>query len=158
MKKYLRMPNFALDDVDIRLLRVLHKDARTSVADLARAANMSAPSVSERLRRLKESGIIQNFTIEVDCELLGYRLAFYIRISPLPGQLSKVVAVIKEIEEIVECDRITGDDCFIARAYVRSTNELEQVINRLIPHATTNTSLIQSSPVKRRLPPLPEEL
>ena len=158
MKKYLRMPNFALDDVDVQLLRLLYKDARISVADLARAANMSAPSVSERLRRLKESGIIKSFTVDVDYEQLGYRLAFYIRISPLPGQLSKVVAVIKEIEEIVECDRITGDDCFIARAYVRSTDELEQVINRLIPYATTNTSLIQSSPVKRRLPPLAENL
>ena len=158
MKKYLRMPNFALDDVDVQLLHLLYKDARTSIADLARAANMSAPSVSERLRRLKESGIIKSFTVDVDYEQLGYRLAFYIRISPLPGQLSKVVSVIKEIEEIVECDRITGDDCFIARAYVRSTDELEKVINRLIPYATTNTSLIQSSPVKRRLPPLAEEL
>lgn len=157
MKKHLRMPDFALDDVDIQLLRALYKDARTSIADLARAANMSAPSVSERLRRLQESGIVKNFTVEVDYALLGYGLAFYIRISPLPGQLSKVVAVIKEIEEIVECDRITGDDCFIARAYVRSTDELEQVINRLIPYATTNTSLIQSSPVKRRLPPLRDD-
>ncbi len=103
MKKYLRMPDFALDDVDIQLLRVLHKDARTSIADLARTANMSAPSVSERLRRLQESGIVENFTVEVDYARLGYGLAFYIRISPLPGQLSKVVAVIQEIEEIVEC-------------------------------------------------------
>ncbi|MGB3295433.1 MAG: Lrp/AsnC family transcriptional regulator [Phormidesmis sp.] len=103
MKKCLRTPDFALDDVDIQLLRVLHKDARTSIANLARTANMSAPSVSERLRRLKESGIVENFTVEVDCALFGYRLAFYIRISPLPGQLSKVVAVIKGIEEIVEC-------------------------------------------------------
>ena len=157
MKKYLRMSNFALDEVDAQLLRLLYKDARTSIADLARAANMSAPSVSERLRRLKELGVIKSFTIDVDYERLGYRLAFYIRISPLPGQLSKVVTVIKEIEEIIECDRITGDDCFIARAYVRSTNELEQLINRLIPYATTNTSLIQSSPVKRRLSPLIED-
>ncbi|MEL6320380.1 MAG: Lrp/AsnC ligand binding domain-containing protein, partial [Cyanobacteria bacterium J06626_14] len=61
---------------------------------------------------------------------------------------------VAEIEEIVECDRVTGDDCFIARAYVKSANELERIIDRLIPYAQTNTSMIQSSPVKRRLPPL----
>lgn len=156
MRKYLRLPDISLDDVDVQLLRILHEDARTSIADIARALNMSAPSVSERLRRLKESGVIRGFTIEVDPTLLGYELAFYIRISPLPGQLSKVVSVITEIEEIVECDRITGDDCFIAKAYVESAKEIEEVINRLIPYSKTNTSLVQSSPVNRRLPPLTE--
>ena len=155
MEKYLRSPEFSLDDVDVRLLRILYEAARTSIAELARTLSMSAPSVSERLKRLKESGVIRGFTIEVDPALLGYELAFYIRVSPLPGQLSKVVSVIQEIEEIVECDRITGDDCFIAKAYVRSTKEIEEVINRLIPYAKTHTSLVQSSPVSRRLPPLP---
>ena len=52
------------------------------------------------------------------------------------------------------CDRITGDDCFIAKVYVRSANELESIIDRFMPLAQTNTSMIQSSPVKRRLPSL----
>ena len=158
MKKSLRLSDISLDAVDVQLLRILHQDARTSIADLARGLSMSAPSVSERLRRLKESGVIQCFTIEVAPELLGYELAFYIRVSPLPGQLSKVVSVITEIEEIVECDRITGDDCFIAKVYVRSAKEIEDVVNRLIPYAKTNTSLEQSSPVARRLPSLAGEL
>ena len=153
MKKSLQLQKSTLDDVDADLLRMLYEDARTSIADIARALNMSAPSVSERLRQLKESGVIQNFTLEIDPKLLGYALSFYIRIRPLPGQLEKVVAVIQAIEEIVECDRVTGDDCFIAKAHVKSTNELERIINQLIPHAQTNTSLMQSSPVKRRLPP-----
>ena len=119
---------------------------------------MSAPSVSERLRRLEESGVIQGFTVKVDPKLLGYSLAFYIRIRPIPGKLSKVVSLIAEIEEIVECERITGDDCFIAKVYLRSTEELERIINRLIPYSQTNTSMIQSSPVKRRLPPLSENI
>ena len=153
MKKSLQVQKSTLDDVDVELLRMLYEDARTSIADIARALNMSAPSVSERLRQLKESGVIQNFTLEVDPKLLGYALSFYIRIRPLPGQLEKVVAVIQAIAEIVECDRVTGDDCFIAKAHVQSTDELERIINQLIPHAQTNTSLMQSSPLKRRLPP-----
>ena len=155
MAKSLRMQQ-ELDSVDVQLLYLLESDARISIADLARSLSMSAPSVSERLRRLEESGVIQGFTVTVNPKMLGYSLAFYIRIRPIPGQLSKVVALIAEIEEIVECDRITGDDCFIAKVYLRSTDELESILNKLIPYAQTNTSMIQSSPVKRRLPPLSE--
>ena len=156
MKEHLRIQKLLLDDVDGRLLDILHQDARTSIADLARALNMSAPSVSERLKRLKESGVIQDFTIAVDPKMLGYALSFYIRIRPLPGQLAKVVAMIQAIAAIVECDRVTGDDCFIVKFHVRSTDELEHMIDQLLPYAQPNTSLIQSSPVKRRLPPLAE--
>lgn len=158
MAERLRTQKLKLDSVDVQLLQALRTDARTSIADLARSLSMSAPSISERVRRLEESGIIQEFTIEVDPKLLGYSLAFYIRIRPLPGQLLKVVSLITEIQEIVECDRITGDDCFVARVYLRSADELEGIIDRLIPYAQTNTSMIQSSPVKRRLPPLAENL
>ncbi|MEM8504094.1 MAG: Lrp/AsnC family transcriptional regulator [Cyanobacteria bacterium P01_D01_bin.1] len=154
MKKHLRLPKVSLDGVDIELLRILHADARTPIAEIARALSMSAPSVSERLKRLRESGVIRSFTIEVDPALLGYELALYIRISPLPGQLSKVISTVAEIEEIVECDRITGDDCFIAKVHVRSTQEIEDVTDRLNVYAKTNTSLVQSSPVDRRLLPL----
>ncbi|MGF1480274.1 MAG: Lrp/AsnC family transcriptional regulator [Cyanophyceae cyanobacterium] len=157
MSKILRIPKAKLDSVDVQLLTALNTDARTSIADLARSLNMSAPSVSERLRRLEESGIIQDFTIEIDPKMLGYSLGFYIRIRPLPGQLSKVVSLIAEIEEIVQCDRITGDDCFVAKAYIRSADDLESIIDRLLPYAQTNTSMIQSSPIKRRLPPLAEK-
>jgi len=156
MTKYLRMQEVKLDSVDVQLLYSLETNARISIADLARSLNMSAPSVSERLRRLEESGVIQGFTVKVDPKMLGYSLAFYIRIRPIPGKLSKVVSLIAEIEEIVECDRITGDDCFIAKAYLRSTDELERIINQLIPYSQTNTSMIQSSIVKRRLPSLGE--
>lgn len=137
------MQKVKLDSVDVQLLYSLETNARISIADLARSLNMSAPSVSERLRRLEESGVIQGFTVKVDPKLLGYSLAFYIRIRPIPGKLSKVVSLIAEIEEIVECERITGDDCFIAKVYLRSTEELERIINRLIPYSQTNTSMIE---------------
>jgi Lrp/AsnC family leucine-responsive transcriptional regulator len=73
----------------------------------------------------------------------------------MPGQLRKVAEVLNGLEAIVECDRVTGEDCFIAKAHLRSVKDLEIVIDKIIPYAMTNTSIIQSSPVERRLPPLP---
>jgi Lrp/AsnC family leucine-responsive transcriptional regulator len=125
------------------------------MADLARALGMSAPSIAERVRRLEEAGIIRGYGAEVDPAALGLPLAAYVRIRPMPGQLRKVGEVLLGLAAIVECDRVTGEDCLIAKAHVRSAAELEALIDRIVPYATTNTAIIQSSPVKRRLPPIP---
>ena len=152
--KRLRYKNQGIDTVDARLLRLLEDDSRTSNADLARALGMSAPSVAERLKRLEEAGVIRRFTVVINPAALGYALAAYVRIRPTAGQLNKVAELLAGLPEIVECDRITGDDCFLARAYVRSVDDLERLIDQITPFAQTNTAIIQSSPVGRRLPPL----
>jgi Lrp/AsnC family leucine-responsive transcriptional regulator len=62
---------------------------------------------------------------------------------------------VTDIAEIIECDRVTGEDCFVAKVFVPRIDDLERVIDKLLPYAQTNTSIIQSSPVQRRQPPLP---
>ena len=152
--KRLRYEDGPLDAIDARLLKALAEDARTSVAELARAVGLSAPSVSERVKRLEESGVIKGYAAAIDPVALGLPLAAWLRIRPLPGELKRVAEILRGLPEIVECDRITGDDCFIAKAHVRSVEHLERMIDAIIPFAMTNTAIIQSSPVERRLPPI----
>jgi Lrp/AsnC family leucine-responsive transcriptional regulator len=152
--KRLRYENGDLDATDARILGALVKDARISIADLARSVDLSPPSVSERIKRLEEAGVIEGYTLTINPKALGLPIAAWLRIRPIPGQLQKVADILRGLPEIVECDRITGEDCFIARAHVQSVDDLEKLIDQIIPHAMTNTSIIQSSPVKRRLPPI----
>ena len=152
--KRLRFENGLLDAIDVRILRVLASDGRCTMAALAREVGLSPPSVTERVRRLEEAGVIRGYRAEVNPAALGLHLAAYIRIRPLPGQLRKVADVLNTIDAIVRCDRVTGEDCFIAKAHMRSMAELETIIDRIIPYAITNTSILQSSPVEKRLPPL----
>src|SRR5258708_21666082 len=70
---------------------------------------------------------------------LGLPIAAWLRIRPVPGQLQKVAEILQGLPEIVECDRITGEDCFIARAQIQSVEELEKLIDQVIPYAMTNT-------------------
>jgi Lrp/AsnC family transcriptional regulator, leucine-responsive regulatory protein len=153
--KRLRYKNSDVDATDVKILRALSEDARVTMADLARTTGLSAPSVTERVRRLEEAGIVTGYVARIDPAALGLPLAAYLRIRPIPGQLEKVAEVLNGLPAIVECDRVTGEDCFIAKAHVSSMQDLEKVIDQIIPFAMTNTSIIQSSPVKRRLPPLP---
>jgi Lrp/AsnC family leucine-responsive transcriptional regulator len=82
----------------------------------------------------------------IDPAALGLSLAAYLRIRPMPGQLRRVAEVLMQLPAVVECDRVTGEDCFIAKAYLRDVAELEALIDEIIPYAMTNTSIIQSSP------------
>ena len=72
---------------------------------------------------------------------------------PSPGQLHIVERLIQETPEFIECDKVTGDDCFIGRLVVRSMGELDGILDRIAERAETNTSMIKATPVKRRLPP-----
>jgi Lrp/AsnC family leucine-responsive transcriptional regulator len=141
--------------VDVAILRSLSLDARITMADLARSVGLSAPSVAERVRRLEEAGVIRGYGARIDPAALGLGLAAYVRVRPMPGQLKRVAELLAGLEAVVRCDRVTGEDCFVARVHVRSVAELETVIDQLIPYAMTNSSIIQSAPVEERAPPLP---
>src|ERR687891_138823 len=67
-----------------------------------------------------------------------------------PRQIPKVAAVARDTPEVVECHRVTGEDCFYMKLHVRSVEHLEEVIDRFVPYGQTTTSIVQSSPVPGR--------
>ena len=73
-----------------------------------------------------------------------------IRIRPAPRQLERLAELARAAPEVVECHRITGEDCYLLRAHVRSVTHLEELIDRFTPFGQTTTSIIQSSPVPAR--------
>jgi Lrp/AsnC family transcriptional regulator, leucine-responsive regulatory protein len=143
-----------LDAIDRQIVQALVANARISLKDLSSEVNLSSPSVSERLRRLEERGVIRAFTVDIDPRALGYQLQAIVRIRPMPGKLHLVQEQIRAIPEISECDKITGEDCFIARLYIPSIDKLDEILDRIADKAETNTSLIKSHTIPRRLPPL----
>jgi Lrp/AsnC family transcriptional regulator, leucine-responsive regulatory protein len=149
-----RIESVELDESDRRLIEALDRNARTSTADLARLIGLSPQSTSDRVRRLEDVGVITGSTVRLDPSALGLGIGAYIRIRPAMGELQRVAQLVTDIPEIIECDRVTGEDCFVAKVFVPRIDDLERVIDKLLPYAQTNTSIIQSSPVQRRQPPL----
>lgn len=140
-----------LDKVDAAILRELSSDARIPRAELARRVGLSAPSVGDRIRRLEDTGVIAGYGVQIDPSKLGYGLTVVIRARPLPGEMQNMIEAIKKTPQIVSCDRISGDDCFIARAHVRDVSEMEAVIDKIVPFGATNSSIVQSAPVPPRM-------
>ncbi len=139
-----------LDEVNVRLLEELQSDARLSLAELGRRVGLSSPAVAERLARLEQEQVILGYHARVNPRALGFTLTAVVRIRPAPRQLHKVAELAQRTPEVVDCRRITGEDCYIMTAHVRSVEHLEEVIDRFAPYGQTTTSIVQSAAVAAR--------
>jgi Lrp/AsnC family leucine-responsive transcriptional regulator len=145
----------AVDDVDLALLEQLQRDPRLPMAELGRRIEMSAPAVTERVQRLERLGVITGYRLEIDPAALGLPVAAFVRIRPAPGQLQRLSELARSIPQVVECHRITGEDCFLLKVHVKAVEALEEVLDRFLLYGQTTTSVLQSSPVPSRPLPLP---
>jgi Lrp/AsnC family transcriptional regulator, leucine-responsive regulatory protein len=143
-----------LDPVNLRVLGELVSDGRIAMAELGRRVGLSAPAVAERVQRLEGAGIIAGYRAELDPRALGFAVSAVVRIRPAPGQLQRIPEIARETPEVAECHRITGDDCYLLRLHLRSIDDLEDVLDQFTPYGLTTTSIIHSSPVPQRGPPL----
>ncbi len=143
------------DPRNVELLRLLAQDPRLGVSELARRVGLSAPAARERLVRLEEAKVIAGYRLLIDPAALGYPIAVFIRIRPSPGQLKKVIELAQATTQVVECYRVTGEDCFVLKVYLPALSELDELLDRFLVFGQTTTSLIQSTPVPLRDLPLP---
>jgi Lrp/AsnC family leucine-responsive transcriptional regulator len=143
------------DAINLRILTELRDDPRLSMTELGRRVGLSSPAVTERVRRLEESGVIRGYRMDIHPAALGLPLAAYVRVKPNAGQLPRVIDVAREIPEVVECHRVTGEDCLIVKVHLPDIEQLDRVLDAFLAYGNTTTSLVQSSPVPRRSLPLP---
>ncbi len=151
----LESPNSILDEINVQLLGQLLKEPRLTMAELARRLKMSAPAVTDRVQRLEDAGVIAGYRLAIDPRALGFPVTAFVRIRPEPRQLQKVAELAVETPEVVECHRITGDDCFLLKVHVAAVDQLETILDRFLPYGQTTTSIVQSSPLPTRALPLP---
>jgi Lrp/AsnC family transcriptional regulator, leucine-responsive regulatory protein len=143
-----------IDAVDRKIIGELLGDGRVSVAELGRRVNLSPPAVTERIKRLEQAGVVLGYRAEIDPRAFGYELTAIVRVKPSPGQLPKIPELAETIPEVVECLRITGEDCFYLKVLLRSIDELSGLLDRFLVYGQTTTSIVNDSPIPRRDPPL----
>ena len=143
-----------LDKIDRKLIQLLVADSRRPLKDLAHAVGLSSPSVGERVKRLRERGVIRGFTVDVDPAAIGYAIQAIVRVRPLPGKTSIVHKLIQDTAQVSECDKITGEDCFVLRVFATSLQHLDRIVEPIAEEAATNTAIVKSKPVMRRPPAL----
>jgi Lrp/AsnC family leucine-responsive transcriptional regulator len=139
-----------MDSYGRKLLADLQENARLSVAELGRRIGLSPTATAERLKQMEEVGILRAYTIDIDREALGLDVMAFIRMSCNGPQYHRLLDFVQTLEEVRECHHLTGGDDLLLKVTTTNMNDLEALIEALLPYGTPITSLVLSSPVERR--------
>lgn len=140
----------ALDDVDRTILRMLTADGRQTVRALARAVELSEPSVRDRLQRLERDGVITGYHADLDPASVDAATAAFVALRFEPGEATKAVVNARlELEPcVLEVHEVAGEDCYWLKVRASGTEELAQALDRIraIPpvHGTSTTIVLRT--------------
>src|SRR6185312_13149654 len=136
-RKDLQISSLLLDARNVEILALLAGDPRMSVSELARRVGMSAPATRERIQRMEEAGVIRGCRLEIDPAALGYPIAAFVRVRPMPGRLPKIAELAASLPQVIECHRITGEDCFILQVRLESLDSLDLILDQFLAYGQT---------------------
>jgi DNA-binding Lrp family transcriptional regulator len=149
-----------MDEKDREILRTLQADARLPQAEIGRRVGLSAAAVNERIKRLEKSGAIRGWTVLVDDRLVGNDITAFIDVSiTAPSFEGDVVALMRELPEVMECHYVTGDTTLFVKAKVTDREALRELvldrINALEGVRQTRTWIVLATPKEDPRAPVP---
>ncbi len=139
-----------IDHKSWKILQVLQQDARISLTELAARVALSVPAVSERLKRLEESGVIAGYRAIVPPAKVGYSLMAIVGITTLQPEKARLIALLQDRPEVLECHHVTGQDSFLMKVVARDIGHLESFLASINHLGETRTSIVMSSPIPER--------
>ena len=140
----------SLDAIDEKIVELLQDNARIAIKEIAAQVFLSSPAVTARMERLETRGIIKGYHAAVDSVNLGYKIKAFINLDLEPVQKEEFYPFIKSIENVVECNCVTGEYSMLIEVEFINTEELDEFINNLQQYGKTRTQIVFSTPVEHR--------
>jgi Lrp/AsnC family leucine-responsive transcriptional regulator len=132
-----------MDDIDLKIIEMLQKNAREAFATIGKRVELSAPAVGKRVKQLEEKGIIEGYSLKLNHEKLGVTTKAYIILKiHQSSTLKTAYNQIVHLEEVQRCDRITGEDSLCILGYFNSNKDLVTFIERISQYGVPTTSII----------------
>lgn len=129
------MTQVTIDDADIRILGIMQEDATLSIANIAAKANMSNNTCWRRIKRMEEAGVISRRVTLLDASKLGLDMTVFVSVRASEHSeewLQKLTDVVRDIPEVVEFYRMSGDVDYLLKLRVESIGAYDAVYRRLI--------------------------
>ena len=139
-----------LDAKDREILSLLEKDARRSNSEIARLTSLSAPTVAERIARLRDIGVIRGFTARIDPPRVGLPVSAIIEFRPHTMLDNEAALFVRRFPQIRDCYRVTGSALLVLLARVSDNDGLRVLLGDLYKHGETRTSVILSTEFEQR--------
>ena len=142
--------NYTPDETDRQIISLLMKNARMPVKEIAKELYLTSPTVSIRIKKLKENGIITGFHTSVDLSSFGYNIKAFVNLEVDPKDKQEFYDFIEKIPNVIECNCVTGDYSMIIEVAFKRTEELDHLINVLQKYGHTKTLIVFSTSVEHR--------
>lgn len=121
-----------IDDLDIKILKILQENGRTKRNVIGEAVGLSIPSVSERLNKLETKGVLKGYYAKVNKKAFGYDIMAYIHVfMDSSKHYSSLITNVEKIPQILECHSILGEGSHLLKAIVKNTESLEQLLSKI---------------------------
>lgn len=143
-------PTLQLDQKAWALLMALQADGRAPLKTLALAAGLSVPATVERLKRLKDAGVVRAVSAELDPAALGYPVRAIVSITVQQPGKKAFIDKLRRAPEVLECHHVAGADSYVVTVVARSLEALEQFLSSINGYGETRTSIVFSTPIARR--------
>lgn len=133
-----------MDATDRKLLAIMAEDASIAYRDLGEKLGLSAPSVYERVKKLRKEGAIRRTTIEIDGEAIGCPLLAFVHVTTEGWGKTPQMLAMSEDPRVEELHSVAGDSCLILKVRCEGTGALEQILKRIydIPGVRSTRSYI----------------
>jgi Lrp/AsnC family transcriptional regulator, leucine-responsive regulatory protein len=139
-----------IDDKAWAMLLALQADGRAPLKTLAAAAGLSIPAAAERLKRLKEAGVVRSVGAELDAERAGYAVRAIVGITALQPGKKALIEKLRKAPEVLECHHVAGADSYLFTVVARDLADLERFLASINGYGETRTSIVFSTPIPRR--------
>jgi len=139
-----------LDTLNIKILKCLQQNARMSNAEIGRQVGITSPAVSERIKKMEDVGIIEDYKAMVSPFEIGYQLKAIITLRAFMGKLKPFLEKVKTYDEVVNCYRITGDENIVMEVVLENHKHLERFIDQLISYGESKTNIVLSRVIKQK--------
>ncbi|MCT4631160.1 MAG: Lrp/AsnC family transcriptional regulator [Firmicutes bacterium] len=139
-----------MDSTDRKILEILQRDARISMKDLGKEVALTSPAVTERVKKLEDSGIITGYKAIVNPKKLKKHIRALINVGLKVTNHKAFLQLASEENTIIECHHLTGDDCMQIKVIVEDTEELERLLDKIQAIGSTKTTIILSSPLENK--------
>lgn len=138
----------AIDTLNWKILKCLQNNARQAATEIGRQVGISSPAVSERIKKMEDSGIISGYITQVSAFEAGYQFKAIITLRAFMGKLKPFLEIVKTYDEVLNCYRITGNENIVMEVVLKNQKHLESFIDQLIVFGETKTQIVLSHVVK----------
>lgn len=125
-----------------------------SFRELGERVGLSAPAVTDRVRRLEREGVITGYQAVIDPCAFGFPMLVVVRVHSAGPRAAGIDDLARNMPEVVECHRVTGSESHVLRVRVRDVDHLNDVVEQLWEFGDTTTNLVTTTPVPVRGVPM----